>query len=453
MNDRTSEKSGFKRQLGGTERRFLRLPNANVVMTARIKGTVSEGLLKSAVLKVRQKHPLLGVRVSLDDDAAGWFTQEGVPEIPVDVMPRTTDDDWVQAATEELKYAFSTETGPLVRLVLLRSPEVSDLIVTAHHSICDSRSLAYLIRDIMVHLGDPDRDVETLPVTPIAIEDGMPSSVSGGFLYGLIMKRINKKWASRGISFDEDDYRDLHQTFWNENSPRILSWGLTESQTSALVSRCRKEGVTVNSAIYTAFLAAQNDVQGSSHDYLNNVLVPVDLRDRLTQSVGEAVGFYVSWVQLRLKYAPGESFWNMARVFHKKVKQQLTDKNIFASSHRANALDPSLKDAIVFARYGKLDDEMALGLLKKTGLDKRMTGILVSNSGRLDIPVNYGSLQLEAIMPPAVYSRATEKILEVITVGGKMHLTLNFGETIIAANRVEEIREMAMKYLGEAASW
>ncbi len=96
---------------------------------------------------------------------------------------------------------------------------------------------------------------------------------------------------------------------------------------------------------------------------------------------------------------------------------------------------------------------MALGLLKKTGLDKRITGILVSNSGRLDIPVNYGSLQLEAIMPPAVYSRASEKILEVITVGGKMHLTLNFGETIIAANRVEEIREMAMKYLGEAASW
>jgi len=452
MKDGISEKNGFEREMGGTERRFLRMPNANVVMVGRIKGTVSVDLLKSAVLKVRQKHPLLGVRVSLDDDTAGWFAQEGVPAIPIEVKPRTTDDDWIRTATEELKRAFSTETGPLIRFVLLRSREVSDLIVIAHHSICDGRSLVYLIRDLMFHLSNPDHKVPPLPVTPIGIKDGLPDSASGGFLYRLIMKRMNKKWSRKGIAFDENDYRDLHQIFWDKNRVRVLAWGLTEAQTSALVSRSREEQVTVNSALYAAFLAAQSDIQGDSQPYLNNVLVPVDLRNRLTQPVGEAIGYYVSAVKLSLKYTRQKPFWDMARIVDQKIKRQLTDKNVFASQRLAS-LSPSLLDALVFAKLGKLDDRMALRLLKRTGLDKVFTGILISNLGRLDLPVDYGNLQLEAIMGPSVYSDTIEKMLEVVTVGGKMYLTFTFGETVIAADTVTEIKNTAMEYLDKAVGW
>ena len=109
-------------------------------------------------------------------------------------------------------------------------------------------------------------------------------------------------------------------------------------------------------------------------------------------------------------------------------------------------------DGLVFAKHGKLNDKMASRLLKKKGLDKIFTGIVISNLGKLDIPVNYGKLQLEAIRGPAVYSDGVEKILEVVTVGGKMHLTLTFGDTIIAANVVTKVKDTAMKYLTEAVS-
>lgn len=52
--------SGFERKMSGTERRFVPMPNANVVICARMKGAVSEDALKAAVLAVRHKHPLLG---------------------------------------------------------------------------------------------------------------------------------------------------------------------------------------------------------------------------------------------------------------------------------------------------------------------------------------------------------------------------------------------------------
>ena len=329
MNDDKDKKNVLKRKMSGTERRFLRMPSANVVMVASIKGLVSREQLKSAVLKARQKHFLLGVRVSLDDDSAGWFISKDVPEIPVEVMPRFTQEDWIQVTTEELKHAFSVETGPLIRFLLLESPEVSDLIITAHHSICDGRSLVYLIRDIMVYLSNPERDLKTSQVMPVAVEDCLPSSASSSFLYRLIVNRINKKWIRRGISFNENDYKDLHQTFWQTNQVSILTWELTEPQTSALVDRCHQEQVSINSTLYTAFLAAQNHIQGDSQPYLQNIMVPVDFRSRLTQPVGEAFGFYASAVIFKQKYHSKKSFWDMARIIDKKIKQRLTNKNIF----------------------------------------------------------------------------------------------------------------------------
>ena len=131
MKTQTTQKTRFRRKMGGPERRFLRMPNANVVMGARIQGRVPQTLLQSAILKARQKHPLLGVRIHLDDNATGWFTQTDVPEILIETRPRTTDKDWVEVATEQLKQPFSIATGPLIRIILLQSPEISDLVITA----------------------------------------------------------------------------------------------------------------------------------------------------------------------------------------------------------------------------------------------------------------------------------------------------------------------------------
>ena len=208
MKTQAHPQKGFQRKLGGPERRFLRLPNANIVMGARIKGEVSQDLIKSAVMKVRQKHPLLGVCMHLDDDASGWFIQDNVPEIPIEIRPRANDEDWVNVAVEELRQAFSIEIGPLIRMVLLRSQDSADLIITAHHSICDGRSLVYLIRDIMTYLGHPDEGRKSLPVMPIAPQAYLPSSVSVGWLTRFIINRMNQKWLRKGISFAEQDYQD-----------------------------------------------------------------------------------------------------------------------------------------------------------------------------------------------------------------------------------------------------
>ncbi len=441
----------FTRAMGATERMRLWFPNINVVMAARITGPVSVQELEAAIEKARRKHPLLGARVELDEDRAGRFTTQGVPEIPMDVAPSAGEDAWLRRMEQELQHRWPIKTGPLARFVILHSTEASHLVINAHHSICDARSLAYLIRDILAFMSEPI-DIDDIEATiPVALDEAIPSSASGGPLYRLLMRRMNKKWLEKGISFTESDYRDLHRAFWGKHEASIVSWALTEAQTQTLVSECRKRRVSVNSALYLAFLAAQYHVQGDTRDEFNNVLVPVDFRDYLTQSTGEALGLYASAIRLRFQYKPDQPFWRLAQVLDEKINRQLTDKNVFASQ-RTNVLHPSLLDGVAFALFGELDDKMARGLADRIK-EKMQTGILVSNLGRLDLPLDYGDLHLEALIPPAIYAGNAEKALEVLTLGGRMHLTLTFDPSDIAGDTVRAVKDTAMQILAESAGW
>lgn len=54
------------------------------------------------------------------------------------------------------------ESGPLVRFVLVYSPQVSDLIIFAAHAICDGIALANLVRDILICYGEPNNPLSVI---------------------------------------------------------------------------------------------------------------------------------------------------------------------------------------------------------------------------------------------------------------------------------------------------
>ena len=449
---KTISEEPFSRRMTGTERRFLRMPNANVVLALRVDGAVAHDALAGALSWVRQRHPLLGVRVQLGAQSEGRFVSDNVPAIPVEKRPRASEDEWIAVIKQELARPFSPECGPLVRLLVLEAPAAFDLIVTAHHAICDGRSLVYLARDLLDRLGAGKDGAPPAPLRPVGIAEAMPASASGGFLPRLIIGLLNWRWRRKTIAFDQDQTLALHGRFWSANTPEVEHWALTPAQAEALATACRKEQVSVNEALYAAFLQAAGEVRGVS-DSLRTVLVPIDLRDRLTQDVGHAVGHYASAIKAVLPaLSPGASIWQTARDVRKTVREKLTDRQAFAAQ-RIDAVSPSLMDAIVFAKHGLCDDPMALRLLKRSGLDRRLTGVLLSNLGRMDIPQTYGSLELHDLIGPVVYSDGADLVLEVVTLAGVMHLTLSFGETTLSREAARDIRVKAMTRLAGAAGW
>ena len=110
----------YEREVTPAERFFTRSPYSIVTMIARIKGNVSEKMLKNAVAKVQQRHTLLNVRIKDDEDHAQWFISEGAQEIPVEVVPRKSENDWIKIHAEASKVPFEFETHPPIRFILVQ---------------------------------------------------------------------------------------------------------------------------------------------------------------------------------------------------------------------------------------------------------------------------------------------------------------------------------------------
>jgi hypothetical protein len=458
----------YERKITPAERFLARSPYSIVTMVVWIKGHVTGDMVRGAVSKVRQRHPNLRVRITEDRSHDPWFTSEGAGEIPVEIVPRESPDDWIKVVQVSCEVPFQFETQPAIRFILVQSPATAELIILCHHILCDGLSLAYLARDLMEHLGDPAREVEVLP-DPVPIErDNIPDDVSLNAVARFFINRINKKWAREKVLFDQEDYRELTEAYWMNYTHQVLPVELSEAQTASLIDRCRKEKVTVNSALSAAFLGAQVVVQGAK-PYHPSIGVAGSLRDRLQRPAGEVMGFYAGVVTLKYKYQGHRGFWDNARSFHKKVWPLYTNQNLFHDVLTWSYLDPSLLEAIHFkkigglvpehfSRYQKLSafaarDDVVLSVLKRDkieSLDRIAMGTAVTNLTRLDFPSQYGDLELERLImnPGGAFPLVNVNlVLGAVTCAGRLSLLVEFVEDNVDVETMRGINAKAMEFL------
>jgi NRPS condensation-like uncharacterized protein len=437
-------------------------------MVARINGNVTEEMLRSAVVKARQRHILLRVRVQDDQDHDQWFTSDGAQETPIEIAKRQSQDDWIGVHVDASRKPFQFESRPAIRFILVQSPDASDLIILCHHMICDGMSLAYLARDLMVLLGDPDKEVGLLPAPKPIDLDNLPDDVSQSRLAKFFINRMNRQWAEEGVYFDNEDYRVLTQAYWDHYHHQLFSVELSEDETAVLVARCREENVTVNSALTAAFCGAQSSVEGQK-SYHARIVVAADLRNRLPNSPGEGMGMYAGGVELKWEYNHKEGFWHNARRFHKTIRPKYTNKVLFANILNWLYLDPTIFEAMNFkklgafvapdsSRYEKLrafseKEDVVLRLLKRDkieSLETRLWGTAVTNLGRLDFPRTYGPLGLERlIMQPGggIPLANANLVLGAVTCSGKLSLVVEYAEEAVDTNTMASIKDEALGLL------
>ncbi len=440
MNSRVS--INFRRKIG-SERILLMLP-LNVVMIGRVRGTVDRLRIAEALEKLRSRHPFLGVRVQINDDGSGWYVAEDVPATVIHTEPRQCEEQWIARAKEELRTSFSIEKGPLVRCSLIQSEEISEIILCGHHAICDGMSLGYLIRDLLKYLCEPMEYESSIDPPPID-HTTVPSPASTNPLVRFIMDRMNKKWAAKNIRFSEPERYRMHEMYWESNSAlQVLAWDMGPDATAGLVERCRAENVTVNTALWTAFLAAQYDVQDDRRPYRQRSALAVNTREKLSIPAGEAFGFYASSLTVKLPYRRQKSFWDNAREVHSRITKELSKTNLFRMLS-AEMVHPTLLDSLYFHKYGLLDEAMPQRILKKMGWHEHTYGYALTNVGQFDIPTTYGPYRLEAVYGPLFYSDVEEKMVGVITVGGKLSFILACNESVVGD--VTRLKEAAMEHL------
>ena len=460
----------YERNVTPAERLFTRSPFSIVTMVARIKGNVSEDMLKNAVGKAQQQHALLRVRIKDESDHTQWFTSDGVQEIPVEIVPRESENDWIRVHAEASKIPYEFKSRPAIRFILVQSPAVSELIILCHHIICDGLSLAYLARDLMVHLGDPSLEAEVLPAPAPITLDNLPEYVSQSGLRKFFINRINWQWVEESVYFDDEDYKVLTQTYWDNFHHELLSIELSEEQTSALVARCKKEGVTVTTALTAAFSGAQSCVEGDK-PYHARTVIATSLRNELPNPPGEGMGFYAAGVELKLKYDHKKGFWENARRYHNKIKPNFTNKKVFGQFLDWLYLEPTYLEAMNFKklgglvppdspRYEKLSafskkEDAVMRLIKRDKMDSLETiliGPAITNLGRMDFPKIYGTLELDRLImqPGGAFPLAhVNLVLGAVTCAGKLSLVVEYAEEAVDTATMNRIKDKAMELLFE----
>jgi hypothetical protein len=402
----------------------------NMVVAVQLRGEVSAGQLREALDKVQQRHPLLGVNTEPGPGGLPWFSSEGVGAIPLTVVAPADPGDARALADRELGATFAWEQPsgprlPLIRVALLLPRDAAqpcDLVITAQHVIADGLSMVFLVRDLLRFIEEPGAPVNVLDA-PASATDILPAWVRRRIPHSPLRFRL-VLWLARAYARLRFGRRPASP---RPTSRHHRSWQLTPEQTARLRARCRREGVSIQSAICTAFLSSF----GAIH-------TPVSLRPFLARPVDEAVGLFVGSADLRMKYRRRRGFWQNARRFHRRLRRALRDPfAIFRLFSRAVPPDDVRRLGQLLVRITSIQRPFAV-----TNLGQLDAGGLVLGGPHLSVQSFFG----------AVTGVIDSSVLTVYTIGGRMHLHLLATEREPAPTSVRDDGARAMEVLLDAAA-
>ncbi|MGV9142183.1 MAG: condensation domain-containing protein, partial [Promethearchaeota archaeon] len=293
-------------------------------MSVTIEGKLDKGRLRNTLDKVQEKHPMLWAQLVTDEHQFPYFIWDKVRKIPIEVIPRRRDDLYEEIVEEEFITPFETGIDskfPLIRVKLLYSEDKSVIIISLQHVIGDGLSMGFIFRDLLSFYINPPEHIKSVSIVksienilPEAIQKKIPRNarrfkVVMWFLKNIYLKYvILKNWLFRRK-------RDLNITEMGEIEQRNFitnSWVLTKEQTKEFIRKCKKNKVTIHSAICTLFL--------ENFPSINN---PVNLRNKLDYPLKDAVGCFAGGVFFSKEYNTNQTFWENAKQYNKKLRKKL----------------------------------------------------------------------------------------------------------------------------------
>lgn len=434
---------GLKMRVGGPQRLYKRA-GCIIKILATVDGEVDPERVRQALPKLKKRHPLLGSRMILDQEGQAWLVTEQTPDFELQVYEKQGDLDWLERISEQDRIPFRMNIGQLARFILLTSEISSDLVLYMHHVMSDGLSGLYVMEDLLSLIGEPGKELSPLP-PPVDVVKNVPQNVELPWIERFVIGRMNARWRKNRITFSSDDFVKVQEKRYEERDCAIVL-SLTAEDTSSLAKKCRTKGVTVNSVLLTALLAARHAVPAFAGEKNTlyaamkilqlHALIPdelnfaVNLRDKLTEDPGHSCGFYAALVPIQARFNPKKDFeCNLLTIQSEAARKKRDDREVFKRFISAEMIDPGLIDALDFESYGMLENPAA----KKfwTAMSKVWHGVELTNLGRHDFPERFGDVTIRKAIflatTPGPFKMMTTSVL---TACGCLHAAFLYRESV-----------------------
>ena len=410
---------------------------SSVIMTSRIRGPLTEAILKQALLFAQHRHPCLNYRIVGTLNHMSLET-EGASKIPLRVVRRAHSDQWQSIVSEEANKAIDSSQA-LMRATLFypeNETSISYLITIVHHGVIDGLSNVQLHQDILTYCqkiaSGESIEVSSLPVLP-PIEDLMPESVKGfrgnlnklSFVLRLGLKHL---WYRPKALKPEKRLPPLEQC-----RSEFVHRQLDEKFTQNLVDSCKHEKVSTNNALCAAMMfSVARKIQPNAQDSMSMMFAnTISLRKSLEQIISkEHVAMLSSSIMFNLLLKPNTSFWELAREVRKQFQYELMGIDAFVQLSMASKA-------------------MAKTYIKNP--NQVMNFAALSGSLQANIPESYGDFELEEInmtCASTVYGSAF--CAGAITFRKKLSLNFFYSESSISRDTIVSLADSVIFYLSEA---
>jgi len=275
---------------------------------AVVEGPLTEPLLREAMARVQDRHPLLRSRISGGQGRPRWVPAAG-DEVTLRIVDVDVDDvaSLERLTEDDLHQPYDPARAPLWRCTWARRPGDGPhlLVVGMHHAVADGLSGLNIFTDLVATCGALHKGTPLPPNLPA----GPPlDAVLGETTLG--QRARGSLQRLRDVLSPPSPVPPLEATAPPERRrTRVLFREVPPGALAALLARARKEGATIAGALTSAFLeAARAHLGPVKRVAMNN---PVNLRGKAISR--EQVGTFAGNVSTTHVLEGPSPFWPVAR--------------------------------------------------------------------------------------------------------------------------------------------
>jgi amino acid adenylation domain-containing protein len=294
-------------QFAGTQAAY------NVPGSYWLSGGLNVAAFERSFYQLIQRHESLRTR---------FVTTQGEPAqqiVAADACGFTVDYEDLQTASDQqaqldrlarqyAEWPFDLQTGPLIKVKLIRTqPDTYLLLLTMHHIISDGWSIDVLVRDVFAfyRANCAGTDVGLAPLTVHYKEYTLWQSRQ---LVGEALEKHRNYWFGQFDSpvppllLPTDFARPAHKRYQGD----VLTHTFAEEQVIRLKSLCQQEGITSFVALVALLNTVLHDWTGQTDIVLGSVI-----SGRQLEQLEDQIGLYTNTIALRTRFDVQDSFMDL----------------------------------------------------------------------------------------------------------------------------------------------
>jgi hypothetical protein len=248
----------------------------NACAVAHLAGPLDDHVLRIALNWMQKRHPLLKTRLDIMGGSTRRLPdEEALLPIPLRLVPRQTDDDWLPETMRELESPLPWARGSLISVALLHADDCSDIILTLHHVLNDSATVLYLLRDLLgllvqlmkgshtpgLYVFPERRALDRLPIGTSRLMDSLFQTTALMVTHVTNLTRPTPgarkpRHVLRRRSQPKPNPLEHGVVLRDDAAGRLMHYRMSGDEVKALEWQCRQQNTTPHAAIAAAALQA-----------------------------------------------------------------------------------------------------------------------------------------------------------------------------------------------------